>query len=52
VKTTHEQGIDGSEGWNYEWSEKESQKNIMRTHTTAVSAKMLFQLAQQKEFTP
>lgn len=24
----------------------------MRTHTTAVSAKMLFKLAQQKEFTP
>ena len=27
-------------------------KNVLRTHTTAVSAKMLYKLAQQKEFKP
>uniref|UniRef100_A0AAQ5YVT3 Phenylalanine--tRNA ligase alpha subunit n=1 Tax=Amphiprion ocellaris TaxID=80972 RepID=A0AAQ5YVT3_AMPOC len=31
--------------------DKEAQKNILRTHTTAVSARMLYKLAQQK-FTP
>lgn len=46
VKNTHEKGIDGSTGWNYDWSLEESKKNIMRTHTTAVSAKMLYKLAQ------
>jgi len=45
VKNTHENGIDGSTGWKYDWSLEESQKNIMRTHTTAVSAKMLYKLA-------
>lgn len=45
VKTTHQTGIDGSAGWRVDWSEEESRKNIMRTHTTAVSAKMLYKLA-------
>merc|ERR1712130_651257 len=27
-------------------------KNLLRTHTTAVSARMLYRLAQQKEFQP
>ncbi|KAH9635095.1 hypothetical protein HF086_000816 [Spodoptera exigua] len=31
---------------------EEAQKNLLRTHTTAVSARMLYKLAQQKEFTP
>ena len=31
---------------------EEAQKNIMRTHTTAVSARMLYKLAQEKDFKP
>jgi len=52
VKTMHESGGSGSIGWRYNWSEDEARKNLLRTHTTAVSARMLYQLAQQKEFTP
>ncbi len=48
VRRTHEMGGNtGSKGYNYNWSEEESRKNIMRTHTTAVSAKMLYRLANQ-----
>eukprot|EP01094_Clydonella_sp_ATCC50884_P007988 TRINITY_DN1725_c0_g1_i1.p1 TRINITY_DN1725_c0_g1~~TRINITY_DN1725_c0_g1_i1.p1 ORF type:complete len:561 (+),score=190.72 TRINITY_DN1725_c0_g1_i1:202-1683(+) len=52
VKTMHESGGSGSIGWRYNWSEDEARKNIMRTHTTAVSARMLYKLAQQETFTP
>ena len=38
----HEKGDDKSIGWRYDWSENEAKKNIMRTHTTAVSARMLY----------
>lgn len=33
--------------YKYEWKTEEAQKNILRTHTTAVSARMLYKLAQQ-----
>lgn len=52
VKDMHEKGGNGSLGWRYDWKESEARKNLLRTHTTAVSARMLYQLAQQKEFTP
>lgn len=42
MKETHEHGIENSGGWRCTWSEEESRKNIMRTHTTAVSARMLY----------
>lgn len=38
--------------YGYDWSIEEAQKNLLRTHTTAVSARMLYKLAQQKEFKP
>lgn len=38
--------------YQYDWKLEEAQKNILRTHTTAVSARMLYKLGQQKEFTP
>lgn len=38
--------------YKYDWKLEEAQKNILRTHTTAVSARMLYKLGQQKEFTP
>jgi len=41
----HEKGGAGSIGWRYDWSYDEAKKNIFRTHTTAVSSRMLYQLA-------
>lgn len=52
VREIHEKGGYGSRGYRYDWSEKEARKNILRTHTTAVSSRMLYLLAQQKEFRP
>lgn len=31
----------------YDWKLEEAQKNLLRTHTTAVSARMLYKLANQ-----
>jgi len=52
VKTIHSKGGYGSQGYGYEWKLQEAQKNLLRTHTTAVSARMLYKLAQQKKFKP
>jgi phenylalanyl-tRNA synthetase alpha subunit len=38
--------------WRYDWSIGEAKKNLLRTHTTAVSSRMLYALAQQEVFTP
>uniref|UniRef100_A0A915AB76 Phenylalanine--tRNA ligase alpha subunit n=1 Tax=Parascaris univalens TaxID=6257 RepID=A0A915AB76_PARUN len=46
VKTVHSKGGYGSTGYNYDWKIEEAQKNVLRTHTTAVSARQLFQLAE------
>lgn len=47
VKTVHEKGGFGSQGYKYDWKLTEAEKNILRTHTTAVSARMLYKLAQE-----
>ena len=52
VQQMHEKGGDGSLGYRYDWKREEAEKNIMRTHTTAVSTRMLHRLAQQQPFTP
>ncbi|XP_062387863.1 phenylalanine--tRNA ligase alpha subunit isoform X2 [Sardina pilchardus] len=52
VKKVHSEGGFGSQGYKYDWKIEEAQKNILRTHTTAVSARMLYKLAQQGKFTP
>ena len=52
VKNIHSSGGFGSQGYGYDWKKEEAAKNLLRTHTTAVSARMLYKLAQQKEFTP
>lgn len=52
VKTTHEEGGYGSLGYRYKWKEEEARKNILRTHTTAVSSRTLHALAQQQPFKP
>jgi len=46
VWNVHQNGGYGSVGYCYEWSEEETRKNILRTHTTAVSSRMLYKLAQ------
>lgn len=52
VKGVHEHGGFGSQGYQYKWDLQESKKNLLRTHTTAVSSKMLYKLARQKPFRP
>jgi len=56
VKKMHEEGGHGARGWRYCWSEKEARKNLLRTHTTAVSSRMLYKLGQEYKktgvFTP
>ena len=55
VKTTHELGGEGlsaeyaseSRGWRYDWSEAESRKNLLRTHTTAASSRTLHKIAEE-----
>jgi phenylalanyl-tRNA synthetase alpha chain len=42
VSRTHEDGGDtGSTGWGYRWSRDEAQKVVLRTHTTAATARAL-----------
>lgn len=45
VKQTHENGwTTGSTGWGYDWSSEVAQKTVLRTHTTAVTARHLSKL--------
>ncbi|KAJ2783627.1 Phenylalanyl-tRNA synthetase, beta subunit, cytoplasmic [Coemansia javaensis] len=46
VKRVHESGGYGSIGHRCEWDVDEAQCLVLRTHTTPVSARMLYQLAQ------
>lgn len=48
VRLAHHGSKDGSwpKGYQYEWSEKESLRNVLRTHTTAVTSRMLYKLAE------
>lgn len=46
VREVHERGGFGSEGYLCPWSPAEAEKNLLRTHTTAVSSRMLFRLAR------
>jgi len=49
VKRTHETGGDtGSIGYRYKWKIEEAEKNLLRTHTTAVTSRMLYKLANQE----
>ncbi|KAG2253588.1 hypothetical protein Bca52824_083724 [Brassica carinata] len=42
VRQVHESG-----GYDYEWKREEANKNLLRTHTTAVSSRMLYALAKE-----
>ncbi|CCF57332.1 hypothetical protein KAFR_0C03400 [Kazachstania africana CBS 2517] len=46
VKAVHENGKFDSIGYRYNWKEVECQKLVLRTHTTAISAAMLHELAK------
>ena len=46
VKSVHSVGGFGSQGYGYDWKIDEAKKNLLRTHTTAVSARMLYKVAQ------
>ncbi|AAS53887.1 AFR516Wp [Eremothecium gossypii ATCC 10895] len=46
IKAVHEEGKYDSIGYRYNWNEEESQKLVLRTHTTAISAAMLHKLAE------
>eukprot|EP00210_Caulerpa_lentillifera_P002874 g2744.t1 len=46
VKEIHEKGGYDSIGYGYAWKLAEAEKNLLRTHTTAISSQMLFKLAQ------
>ncbi|CAI9105578.1 OLC1v1004526C1 [Oldenlandia corymbosa var. corymbosa] len=48
-KCVHETGGYGSRGYWYDLDPEEANKNLLRTHTTAVIAKKLYQLAQMKQ---
>jgi phenylalanyl-tRNA synthetase alpha chain len=54
VKNTHENGgSTGSIGYGCIFQRGEAMKNLLRTHTTAISAQMLYKLANQEGgFTP
>jgi phenylalanyl-tRNA synthetase alpha chain len=48
VKKTHENGgSTGSLGWQYAWSEEEAAKNVLRTHTTVLSARTIASLKKE-----
>jgi hypothetical protein len=47
VSKVHEHGGYGSVGYRAPWSHEESRKLLLRTHTTASSAQMLYKLAAE-----
>lgn len=54
IKQTHQDGwLTGSKGWGYDdWSEEEAARNVLRTHTTAVSARRIHQMELEQEDLP
>ena len=48
VKATHENGwTTGSKGWQYKWSEQIAKENLLRTHTTVLSAQTISKLKKE-----
>ncbi len=41
AQDVHQQGGYGSVGYGYSWKKAEAEKNLLRTHTTAVSSRMV-----------
>lgn len=49
VKKAHEDGVEGSKGWGGNWHEDESQRVLLRTHTTCLSARTLARIRDLKD---
>ncbi|BAM80149.1 phenylalanine--tRNA ligase alpha subunit [Cyanidioschyzon merolae strain 10D] len=47
VRGVHDQGGYGSRGYGYAWDHTEAMRNVLRTHTTAISARMLYRMARE-----
>ena len=47
VKKMHENGYGKSKGWQYKWNIEEAKKNVLRTHTTSLSAITLANLTKK-----
>ncbi|MFW5852850.1 MAG: phenylalanine--tRNA ligase subunit alpha [Nanoarchaeota archaeon] len=47
VKKMHESGDADSTGWRYVFSEDESKRNLLRTHTTVLSAEVISKLKKE-----
>ncbi|MCK5107142.1 MAG: phenylalanine--tRNA ligase subunit alpha [Nanoarchaeota archaeon] len=48
IKNIHENGGNtGSTGWRYKWVEENSRTNVLRTHTTSLSGRMLASLNKE-----
>lgn len=48
VKETHENGwTTGSKGWRYKWSSEIAKENLLRTHTTVLSAQSIAKLRKE-----
>jgi phenylalanyl-tRNA synthetase alpha chain len=48
VKATHENGWKtGGKGWGYDWSEDIAKENMLRTHTTCLSARTIASLKKE-----
>ncbi|MCK4649692.1 phenylalanine--tRNA ligase subunit alpha [Candidatus Pacearchaeota archaeon] len=50
IQKAHEGGINGSKGWQYKWDEEDAKKILLRTHTTCLSIKKLWEIGKTKEF--
>ena len=48
VKKMHESGDNDSSGWGYIFSEDEAKRNLLRTHTTVLSAEVISQLKKEE----
>jgi phenylalanyl-tRNA synthetase alpha chain len=47
IKKVHEDGADtGSAGWRYKWSSEKAMENLLRTHTTVLSAQTIAKLKE------
>jgi phenylalanyl-tRNA synthetase alpha chain len=47
VKNSHEKGVGGSKGWGGKWDEKQSQRTVLRTHTTCISVHTLANIKKE-----
>ncbi|MBN2421909.1 phenylalanine--tRNA ligase subunit alpha [Candidatus Woesearchaeota archaeon] len=47
IKQVHEKGTEKSKGWDYNWSEKEAEKLLLRTHNTVLSARTIAKLKKE-----